>query len=214
MRVVLLAVATGVVAGSGVAGWRGWSAYPYGPIGEATSGFQAQAEGIADLIRARGQYEQDHAAAVAAMNAENQLQIQRRMQQRQTYLAMQAQRAAEVRARNEARREALARDPHEMMPRALSSDQLDVATGAIAWPPLLQRSQFDATRKELDNLFQEWAAAGRSGRPFDLQPIVAATSAMREELRTLIQSVDTTTYLVARGFLDSLELSARRPKGG
>jgi hypothetical protein len=214
MKVVLLAAATGVVCGTGVAGWRGWSAYPYWPIGEATSGFQAQAEGIADVIRARGQYEQDHAAAVAAMNAEKQLQIQRRVQQRQTYLAMQAARAAEVRARNEARREELARDPDAMTPRTLSSDQLDVETGAIAWPALLQRPQFDASRKELDALFEEWAAAGRSGRAFDLQPIVAAISRMREELRALIRSVDATTYLGARGFLDSLEMSARRPKGG
>lgn len=188
--------------------------YPFAPIGTATSGEQARAEGLADLIRARGQFEQDHAAAVAAMNAENQLQMERRMNQRQAYREMQSQRAAQIRERNAQNRESLARSQNEMLPRTLPPTQLDPSTGEIKWPALLGQSQFDATRKVVDDLFRNWASANKSGQPFDISPMITAISSMRDQLRQLISSVDTMTYLGARGFLDSLEMSARRTGAG
>lgn len=185
--------------------------YPFWPIGEATSGVQARDQGLADLIRAKGQFELDRAQAVAAMNAENQLQIDRRRDQFAAYDALRRQRLAETRERNIANRESRQERQLAMLPKPLSESDFDPQTGGIHWPSVLMQASFEPSRVKIEGLFQGWAKANQSGQPMDLGPLVQAIGELRDQLKKQITSLDTTTYLQGRRFLDSLEVSARGP---
>lgn len=205
MRVATVLISMSVIGQSARAQWN----YPFWPLGEATSGVQAQAQGMADLIRARGQYEQDHVAAVAAMNAENQLQIQRRQEQFAAYDALRQQRLAETRQRNVDTQEQRHARAASILPQPLTMEEFDPQTGRIAWPASLMQKMFEPSRVKVDGLFQDWARARQSAQTIDLTPIVQAVGAMRNQLRDQIRAMETMTYLQARRFLDSLEVSAR-----
>jgi hypothetical protein len=88
-------------------------------------------------------------------------------------------------------------------------EEFDPQTGRVAWPSSLMQPMFEQSRVKVDALFQDWARARQSAQTIDLTPIVQAVGAMRNQLRDQIRAMETMTYLQARRFLDSLEVSAR-----
>jgi hypothetical protein len=91
------------------------------------------------------------------------------------------------------------------LPRRLNADELDPATGKIAWPSVLRENDYAPLRAELGSLFRARA------RTRQTQGIAAkiheGTREMASIMQRNIRNVPASEYLAARKFIDSLDYS-------
>jgi hypothetical protein len=95
-------------------------------------------------------------------------------------------------------------------PAPLSPGEVDAATGAIAWPILLQEDDYSTFRADLEGVFTERAASG-SLSPDGVGKAKQATEAMLAELKSHVREVSQQDYIAARRFLESLAYEVRSP---
>ena len=88
----------------------------------------------------------------------------------------------------------------------LSADLLNSETGKIVWPKALLDSKFTAKRTEIEKLFE--LRAQTSGGPNSQTKIQVATGELAALLKTNATTTNSTDYMKARKFLDSLAVSA------
>jgi hypothetical protein len=84
--------------------------------------------------------------------------------------------------------------------------------GAVSWPPVLEGSQYELDRKELDRLFAQRAIAGFLTGP-ELSAVRVHVESMKETLRGQQQSLPANTYLEARKLLVGLAYESQLPPG-
>lgn len=218
----LLVLFTTSTALSYQSAWRSWrnyrnSYYPFGWDGGAASSTSLQAQGMAELIRAQGEYQQAHAQALLTMEEVRRQESQRRAEQRQAFQEMRAAQFAERRDRRQqrsaARTNALAGENADQFPETLTSSEIDPVTGTIQWPAIYQQEMFNATRTELDAMAAAWANP-TSDKKLDPAKVDAVVHKMHEALRTLIEKIPTAQYLSAMNYLDRLDLTLRMPPQG
>jgi len=87
-------------------------------------------------------------------------------------------------------------------PARLTVSQIDPSTGRISWPSALQKAQFSASRKELDELFVLRAHTNSVVGLTD--KIYAESRSMQASLKSKIKNIPATDYISARKFLDGL----------
>ena len=157
----------------------------------------------------------------AAVNYQQayQMSIQNRKLAVQTYFDLRRMNAS-YRAEQEmlhphATPEEIASFNQSRMPQPLSGNDFDPGHGVIAWPPLLQRSEFDDYRHQLEGHFSEWAtdphAAGLGTQ--NCRDIQQAVADMSDKLHSEIKQFQPDEYIAATKFLHSLAFEARSTPG-
>jgi hypothetical protein len=97
-------------------------------------------------------------------------------------------------------------------PARLDQDQLNVLTGRVSWPTLLQGDEFAALRAQLESLLALRASKGNLDRD-EQQQVTQVASAMREDLRKQIRSVSAMDYSAAQRFIKGFAHEVRQPLG-
>lgn len=180
------------------------SGYGYGnPLGGLMSGI---GNGIGQVISGK--------AAINYQQAYTQY-IQNRKLATQTYFDMRRMNAS-YRAEQEmlhphATPDEIAAFNQARLPTPLSDHDFDPAQGVIAWPPLLQRSEFDDSRHKLEGLFTEWSSDphGAGLGTQNCRDIQHAVGEMSDKLHSEIKQFQPDEYIAASKFLRSLAYSAR-----
>ena len=95
-------------------------------------------------------------------------------------------------------------------PHRLTPSEIDVITGQLTWPLLLQSTEFAPYRSTLEQVFSNRAYRGALGLD-DYVKADRTTQAMMDVLKEQIEEVRPMDYVAARRFLDSLTYEARLP---
>jgi len=93
-------------------------------------------------------------------------------------------------------------------PKQLSPAELDIQSGEINWPVLLQSAQFAGYRAELERLFAQLAADGSLAANQHHQ-LLGVADAMQTELEKIVRQARPTEYVEAKRFLESLVFQAQ-----
>ena len=178
----------------------------------ASTAAEGYARGLAAMAYAAGQYNRLTAEA-AVLNQEAQSRaIENREKRIENYYA-ERQLNREARAAERGPRvttEALERFARRAVPDRLDCRELDVATGRIAWPDVLQAAPFAAYRGALESVCSRWAEAGSVSIAEKIQ-LEQAVEGMLAELKKYVRVVDGMDYMAARNFIKSLAYQTRQP---
>ena len=101
-----------------------------------------------------------------------------------------------------ARRATLYRDTYR-----LTSDELDVITGTVHWPTVLQAAKFQPDRQRVEELLRQHASYGESQQAA-AQEIARCTDRLIRGLRADSQALPRDEYLAAQRFLRGLKCEA------
>ena len=186
----------------GYGGWWGGLNYS-GNIGVTPA--ESYARGQAESLRAQGEayksvsegmvsYEQARSEYIKNQEQWLQLQAERRQ--------YHDQKAAADRAQLQRRLAAPRPEPVR-----LSDAQFDRSHGTLEWPALLQTPQFEADRKQLEELIAVRQRTGDTGNVSE--QIINNAKALQTKLKAQIRDVDPHQYIDARKFLDALANEAR-----
>lgn len=188
--------------------------YPTGGTDAASTPASGVGHAAADLIRARGMYNESTANAYVKFEEarrrymDNQREWNDIVITRQRAVLAQHDRAKdEMRARNATyREEGIGR---AKLPPRLASKELDPYTGEVAWPRALQRDTFAIERGDIEKLLAVRAEEGSKSEL--MEALFNKTEDLRADLRFHIRELRTQEYLQARRFLDSLSLESQFP---
>jgi len=196
-------------------GGFGGGGYGWGGLGAGSTAAGSYMSGMAQAIRAQGQY--NLMTSQAAINAEEAAKrdIENRQRWTSTYFEMrkindaykQAQRAPPTPPEEWVRLAQIG------IPQRLNSSVLDPVTGHIGWPIVLTSPEFAEPRQELDQLFADRAISHGAIGIDAHGKIRQATDDMLELLKGRIRDLDSRNYLDARNFLSSLAREADYPTG-
>jgi hypothetical protein len=189
--------------------------YGYGGYGGAQTPMSANANAMANVIRAEGAY--NVATSRAMINVErargaylaNQRVAMDNYYAHKRALEADHAHTAEVNRASVQRYQEYVADQLSKSPR-LSSTQLNPTTGQIAWPRALQQSAYNDHRKELEGFFSSRSKQSTSG---DVKKMHDTIVAMRDELRDHIHDIVTNDYIESRKFLDLLMKEVDQPRG-
>ncbi|QDU63402.1 hypothetical protein Pan216_42820 [Planctomycetes bacterium Pan216] len=195
-------------------GGGGWGYYPWGGQFQGT-GAEGNMRGAADVIRARGQSSVDYSQArlinAKASSAESQAREDHVKSFFESRRINQDYKAYENSLKYHPTQADLTRHAEQALPDQMTASQLDPLTGKINWPQILTTEDYTEPRDELDKLFKERAETGGGLGTFNYQKIISATKQMTDTLKEHIRAMDTSDYLLARNFLNSLSWTARTP---
>ncbi|MGH7134346.1 MAG: hypothetical protein ACREHD_01315, partial [Pirellulales bacterium] len=180
---------------------RGRGGYGYNPMAGMASLITAPAKAAVSYQQAYQLYIQNHKLAVQTYFDLRRMNASYRAEQEMLHPHATPE---EIAAFNQARQ-----------PPPLSGNEFDPGHGVIDWPPLLQRSEFDDYRHQLEGHFSEWAsdphAAGLGTQNCrDIQHVVAD---MSDKLHSEIKQFQPDEYIAATKFLRSLAFEARSAPG-
>jgi hypothetical protein len=215
MKLLAFFVSLAAVLAAGVAQAQYGDMYGYPPVyygDRATTPIQGIDYGIAAIIRAQGVYNLATSAALINLTEVERREIENRKLWAETYFEMR-------RINREARAAERGRRPSEAdfiryaqigKPRRLTPSELDVITGRINWPILLQLPEFNGFRAEVERVFAQRAASGTISA-VDYLRVYQVMQMMQAALRQQIRQVPSTDYMIARRFLESLAFESRLP---
>lgn len=198
--------------GGGGYGYGGWGGGWGGGGGTVAGNYYS---GMANAVRAQGDYNLETSQAYINMEEAKRREIENRKQWTDAYFEMRRAnsdyRAAERGPKGTP--EDWVRFAKEAAPNRLSPGEIDYVTGRIAWPRLLQADEFKGGRKALDALFADRADKGGSIGPDGYQKIRDSANAMTTYLKKNIKRYPPHEYLDAKKFLESLAFEARFTTG-
>ncbi len=183
----------------------------------ASTAAEGAMRGMGALVRSDGQRNLDNSAAAINYSVARKNEIANQQYYTETYFNMRKvnreARAAERAPRGT--KEDFIRYAQEGAPKRLSPSELNVVTGALGWPAILQDGAFKEDRQKLDNYFAYRAKHGA----IDFKNIMKATemiTGMEDELKENIRKLPPNAtmsqqYLLARNFLKSLRYEAGQP---
>ena len=189
--------------------------YPY----QASTPGESFARGMADVIRARGEFNLltseaainwQEARARAIVNAQDYTDAYFKMRK-----ANRDYRRAERGPRPT--QEEIERFASAGKPLPLSPSELDELTGRVKWPILLSANHFSSLRAEMEDLLDQWAVSRSLGQPdrFGAEQHLAVRSLsdrMEEILQQDVRNLPTQDYAAAKRFLRSLEYQVIQPQ--
>jgi len=193
--------------------------YGYGGYGNIMSHSSTAAEGFlrgrASVIRAAGEFNYTTSLALINIEEARSRYIDNRAKWTDTYFAMRKTNQAYREATRGYRptQEVLNRISQEASPDRLKASQLDPSLRTIFWPALLSRTEFDALRPQLDQLFAVQRPNNSGLGTENYREIMALSGEMRAVLDSMINQLHPDEYLAARRFIDSLAYEARFPAG-
>jgi hypothetical protein len=189
-----------VVAPVGVGYGGNWAG-----VGTAES---SAAHGAADIIRSEGYYNLTTAQGMVESEKARAIYLENKKTAFQGYLAGKEQRSAINAQKRELSRhsvEALAvAGKSDVKP--LNGEQLNPVTGKIKWPKALLDSKFNAKRTEIEKLFELQARTSEGSK--NQSKIQSATGELATMLKSNITHINSTEYMNAKKFIDSLAVSA------
>jgi hypothetical protein len=194
---------------------QGYYNYPYYGGGIGSTPFGSYLGGMAQTIRAQGEYNVMSSQAEINLEEAQKKDIENQVQWTGAYIEMRRMRDAYVESKKlpPTPPETWTRIAHESAPKRLTASLLDPVTGAIGWPALLRTDEFAGERESLDQLFAQRAsthgAIGKNG----YAKIRAITDKALEKLKVHIRDVSLNEYHAARNFLTSLRYEADFPAG-
>ena len=192
-------------AGYGSYGWWSRSSTP-------VEGFR---RGLADVIRAAGDYNLSSSAAAVNLSEARRREIENDQAWTQTYFAMRdvnrEQREAQLK-RQRGNPEDFPRYAQAGKPKLLDNRDLDAVTGQIRWPILLTAADFDQQRVVVEKVFAARAYHGILNAE-DFLNAVRTIDEMSALLADRIRTVPGQDYVQAKRFLRSLAYEARMPAG-
>ncbi len=185
--------------------------YPYWGAGTVAGDY---ARGLAALTHAQGVYNRLSAEARLLHADAYARELQNHQASIQSYFEMrklnQETRAAQRGPRLTT--EQLSALAERRRPAQLDPAQLDPATGAIAWPIVLQGADLANLRSVVDAAFSRRASQG-SLSTADVERVQQATEALQAALKQRIRQLPATEYIAAKQFLSSLAFEVRQPLG-
>jgi hypothetical protein len=205
-----------VPGGAPVAPYYGAGGYAYGynDPGAGSTPAGSYLTGMANAIRAEGQY--NLLSSEAAINLEEaaKREIENRQRWTNAYFEMRRVNEAYTHPKRTPRPpEAWARLAHEAAPSRLPPTVLDPVSGRIYWPSTLMDPLFNPNREALEQLFAQRAAAHGAIGIEGYNQIRGAVDDALAKLKTNIRAIDTQHYIEARNFLTSLAYEANFPSG-
>ena len=189
--------------GSSIGYGGGYAPYMYYHSSTAAEGV---ARGLANVIRAKGDYNLSTAEGAVSLETALQRGIENRKRLTQAYFDIrqinrqarevdwQRQRAAAVEGARYAQVEKAKR---------LTSSELDPVTGEIHWPVALMRPEFAETRAAIEKVFIARAYQGVMTGD-ELLTANEAVDSMLAQLKLDVQNVPPAQYVSAKRFLASL----------
>ena len=215
-RTLVLAV---VLAVADAASAQTDASVPYTPTVPASSSFSAYGDydsgggtvegsalrGMASVISASGDAALSASAAAVNLTQAQKQSIENRQAATIAYFAMQETNRAAREARRSPRltQEQYVRIAQSTAPARLTSSEVDPVSGSIHWPQVLQMSQFDAERAELEKTFVKLAQFGALGVS-DLNAAGNLVEATSVKLKQLVRSVPPQQYIASKNFLKSM----------
>lgn len=223
MRSLMVIIAAAAAAGAAIAVAQtsqpiqppansGYYGGGYPVYTHASTAGESYARGMADVVRSQGQANLNNSAAAINYSIARSNQIKNREAWTSTYFQMRDEnrraRAAERRPR--ATMEDLVRYAQAGKPKPLSPSELDVVSGAVRWPMVLQVDTFADGRAELEKIFASRASSGTMGFS-DYMKVRQVTTAMLADLQKHVRDIPPQEYLAAKQFLQSLAYASNRP---
>jgi hypothetical protein len=190
-------------------GFGGWG----GGMGAGSTPMGSYLSGMAQTIRAQGQYNVMSSQAAINLEQAQSMDIDNQLKWTNTYFEMRRVNDAYAKAKQTPRlsSETLAQMARDAAPARLPSNDLDAVTGQIAWPAVLQNTMFDDDRENLERLFTDRAVMHGAIGTETHGLIRNAVDAMLAKLKDHIRDFDTRNYLEARSFLISLGNESNYP---
>ncbi len=166
--------------------------------------------GRAAVIESMGHYNYNTSLALINREEARRLYMLNREQAVETRFAM---RVANIQFRKSLRtpidQEKAVRFNQSRVPKRLTADQLNSASGSINWPTALAGADFAKQRELLESLFLA-RSAGTNGLNGEMRRDVETTvGSMRKEMKQRIGDMDPSEYLAVRSFLLSMAYEAR-----
>ena len=195
-------------------GYLGSSAYygGYGGYGYHSSTVEeGAARGVADVIRARGIYNQLTADAIVRLEEGRRRYIENYKQAVDTYFQIRDQykaRRDDEYYRQRQNRERRLQNRRTDVPR-LSNDQLDRETGVIMWPEVLMDDAFKRQRFQFDELSSKRAERGLILTIADREMVQHAKNGVRGVLRERSQELRSSDTILALRFVEALTNEVR-----
>ncbi len=205
--------------------WYG--GYYTGNWGSPVDALGSRYQGMADLVRARGQAQVDHTKALVNYQDAQSKYIDNQKKLADTYVSVQKaqraynqQRAAEQKEREAQQEAARQKRVEENKKRletgtpvyyepgftqtdtTLSASQLNPATGEIVWPEALMGEEYKASRDKMQELFKLRDSTGATSEIS--QEIYDEAQVMKNQLRGQIRDMVPNDYLSARRFIEGL----------
>jgi hypothetical protein len=191
--------------------WRGGYGYGYGGYNGASTVQESWDRGIADKVRAYGQYQLKNSEAAKNYADARSMEMDNRYKYTQMYFDLKkinkAQRAELAGPPPTA--EQLIRYAQAGAPKKLSNSELDPFTGKVEWPRALTTEEYAADRAKIEKLFSERALQNGQVNEDQFTQIHQVAHDLETTLKDNIDKYDTTSYLAAKNFLGSLAHEVR-----
>ena len=173
--------------------------------GHASTAAEGYANGLGNVVRSQGIYNQLTAQAAISAEQARQLQLDNKLKATQTFFEMRRMNREYTAAeRGDNRTNKYTSPPPR---RRLSVSQLDPVTGQITWMPVLMDQAFAPYRDELQSLFT--LRAQHQGGDVTFTQVRRVTDAMNAELKKQINYLQPQDYINARRFIDTLADESR-----
>jgi cytochrome P450 len=172
-------------------------------------------QGLAEVVRAQGDYNLSTSAAAVNLTTAARQAIQNNKDYVEAYFAIrafnrQARDAENVRDR-QITQEWLRFHP-SVKPKRLTSSELDPVSGSINWPILLQSDELAKRRQAIQQAFTERHHFGVMDYN-NYRMVQQITNDLIDELLNKIQEIAPSEYMQAKRFIEALIYEASLPLG-
>jgi hypothetical protein len=191
--------APGVALGAGM--YAAGAGYGYG-YGGGYSPYSQQ--GMADVIRARGQAAEDYSAARINNEEARSKYLDNKLKWTEVYWERKRLGEAELAkdyAEDRARREKYLEANRGRKPETLPPSQFDAQTGGLEWPDPLQAAIYADYRQQIEAELQLQANTGTSSNSTKIRNLARE---MQGVLKDHIKDMSPNDYIASRKFLDRL----------
>ncbi|UUO07249.1 hypothetical protein M4951_02815 [Blastopirellula sp. J2-11] len=209
LRLILAIGIASAVAQNASAQWY------YNTGAKAATVAESQARGLADIVRAQGEYNLNTARAAIDIEEARSQYIENRNRAQQVYFEMR-RRNDEYRAEKAGPKptsEQLFRFNQERAPQRLAASQLDPLTGEINWPFILTDKPYDEYREKLNLAFAMRAREGSYANVDEYRNVTGTADSMFDELKIRIREYSPQDFVDASNFMKSLVYDAQFPSG-
>ena len=187
-----------------------YSAVSGGFNGGWTQG-NADATGIANLVRSQGDYNESTARAAGEYQKARSQWIENQNRVHEELLSRRRSSQAIANEDHEAARATRERQQKFIAahrPPPLNSDQLDTETGHIEWPVALKAPEFDQLRPELESLFEARSKYGATTE--NRSQLLSKIRESQDLLRGEVISIPLPDYTESSKFLERMLATARQ----
>jgi hypothetical protein len=180
--------------------------YNYDNGWHASTVGESWARGRAAIIRSAGEYNLDTSKANINNQEAYSMALDNHLKKIDTYYAgrdkSRQYRAAERGPQPST--EAMYQYSRARLPNRATSYQVEPVFGTINWPAIFEGPQFDASRKQMDDLYRDRDTANLA-----TGGIARTAASMEQELKGMINTLTPDQYIGAKNFLKTLAYEAR-----